>query len=136
MMAPCATAHELDTAADGVQTAPSTTTILIVDDSPLERRFVGNLVEQRLGLPVAYAANGFEALKMLKCGLPAAVLTDLQMPKMDGLELVDHIRVNYPLVPVVLMTAYGSEEIAIQALQAGAASYVPKRSLDRDLAET
>jgi CheY-like chemotaxis protein len=62
------------------------------------------------------------------------VLTDLLMPEMDGLQLVAAIRSKFPLVPVVLMTAYGNEEIAIRALQRGAASYVPKRILHRDLA--
>src|SRR5262249_33243015 len=54
----------------------------------------------------------------------------------DGLQLVQAIRGKYPLVPVILMTAHGSEDIAIQALQKGAASYVPKKCLARDLAET
>ena len=55
---------------------------------------------------------------------------------MDGLQLVQAIRSKYPGMPVILMTAHGSEDIAIQALQKGAASYVPKKSLARDLAET
>jgi anti-sigma regulatory factor (Ser/Thr protein kinase) len=55
---------------------------------------------------------------------------------MNGLELVEHIRSRHPLVPVILMTAHGSEEIAIKALKKGAASYVPKRTLVDDLAST
>ena len=73
---------------------------------------------------------------MLAGQLPDIVLTDMLMPEMDGLELVQTIRTRYPMLPVILMTAHGSEEIAIQALQAGAASYVPKKSLARDLADT
>ena len=68
--------------------------------------------------------------------VPAAVVTDLQMPGMNGLELVEEIRERYPGLPVVLMTAYGSEDIAIRALRAGAANYVPKKALARDLADT
>jgi CheY-like chemotaxis protein len=64
------------------------------------------------------------------------VLTDLQMPEMDGLELVAAVRSTHPLVPVVLMTACGSEELAIRALRAGAASFVPKQDLARDLSGT
>jgi CheY-like chemotaxis protein len=67
---------------------------------------------------------------------PALVLTDLQMPEMNGLELVEAIQRAYRHVPVILMTAHGSEEIAVAALQKGAASYVPKRNLARDLADT
>src|SRR5262249_34086164 len=58
------------------------------------------------------------------------------MPELDGLCLVEAVRDRFPLVPVVLMTAFGSEDTAVQALQRGAASYVPKKSLARDLADT
>src|SRR5262249_39124264 len=81
-------------------------------------------------------ADGIEALAILERQRLDVVLTDMLMPQMDGLQLVQAIRAKYPLVPVILMTAHGSEDIAIQALQKGAASYVPKKSLARDLAET
>jgi CheY-like chemotaxis protein len=58
------------------------------------------------------------------------------MPELDGLELVEAVRLRYPHIPVILMTAHGSEEIAVRALQKGAASYVPKRSLAQDLSPT
>ena len=67
---------------------------------------------------------------------PAVVLTDLQMPDCNGLELVDQIRANYPSVPVVLITTVGSEKIALKALQRGAASYVPKSELATELADS
>ena len=64
------------------------------------------------------------------------VLTDLVMPEMDGLQLVAAVRGSPAAVPVILMTSRGSEEIAVKALQEGAASYVPKRLLAQDLVET
>jgi len=64
------------------------------------------------------------------------VVTDLQMPDMDGLALLAALRRDRPDVPVILMTAAGSEELAIQALRQGAASYVPKRSLASELLPT
>src|SRR5207245_405670 len=85
---------------------------------------------------VRSAANGKEALAELARELPEIVITDMQMPEMDGLELVEEIRRKYPAIPVILMTAHGSEELVVQALQRGAASYVPKRNLARDLPET
>lgn len=117
------------------------TTILVVDDSPVDRRLAGRLLETRAGaeptgFAVAYAANGREALEAIAREAPAAVVTDLQMPELSGLDLVTLVRAEHPLVPVVLMTAHGSEEMAVQALQAGAASYVPKRALARDLLTT
>ncbi len=110
--------------------------VLVVDDSPMDRRLAGRIVENSAGLTVLYASDGREALGILEREAPAAVLTDLQMPEIDGLELVKAIRCRYPSIPVVLMTAHGSEEIAILALQAGAASYVPKRTLARDVVQT
>jgi CheY-like chemotaxis protein len=95
------------------------------------------MVEKCPGFRAAYASNGAEALALLRKGEPVGiVLTDLQMPEMNGLELVQAIREGHPLVPVILMTAHGSEAIAIQALQVGAASYVPKQTLAEDLGPT
>src|SRR5262245_61012327 len=107
----------------------ASTSILIVDDGVVDRRLASGLVQKRLGWKVQVAGNGAEALALLGRETPAVVLTDMQMPEMDGLELVEAIRSQYPLVPVVLMTAHGSEDLAIRALHAGAASYVPKKSL-------
>jgi len=110
-------------------------TILVVDDSAVDRVRVDKLLVKE-GHTVKSAAGGQEALEVLKRDPPDLVLTDMQMPEIDGLQLVEEIRGNYPSVPVILMTAHGSEEIAVEALQKGAASYVPKRNLARDLPET
>lgn len=104
-------------------------TILVVDDSAVDRLVARRLLEKHGGWAVAQAADGGEALAAMDASLPAVVLTDLQMPGVDGLALVERVRERYPRVPVVLMTGQGSEEIAIAALKAGAASYVPKRNL-------
>jgi CheY-like chemotaxis protein len=111
-------------------------TVLVVDDNPVDRHLAGSLLSKRENIQVSYAANGLEALRFLERQTPDLVLTDMLMPEMDGLELVKEIRDRHPLVPVILMTAYGSEEIAIQALQKGAASYVPKRNLAQSLMDT
>jgi CheY-like chemotaxis protein/anti-sigma regulatory factor (Ser/Thr protein kinase) len=110
--------------------------VLVVDDSAVDRRSAGGLVEHGLGWRTAYAEDGAAALAAIERAAPAVVLTDLLMPQMDGLELVEAVRGRYPFLPVVLMTAHGSEDVAIRALREGAASYVPKRTLARDLAET
>jgi CheY-like chemotaxis protein len=121
------------------------TKILIVDDSPVDRRLAEGLVSKTFAravlgevrkVAILSAGNGKEALHIIQTENPDLVLTDLQMPELDGLELVQAVKRQFPLVPVILMTAHGSEEIAIQALHAGASSYVPKRNLASDLAET
>jgi CheY-like chemotaxis protein len=111
-------------------------TVLIVDDSLVDQRLAGGLLERQLGCRVRYAGDGKEALEQMAAQLPDLVVTDLQMPHMNGLELVAAVRKTYPFVPVVLMTAVGSEEIAAQALREGAASYVPKHRRSMDLSTT
>ncbi|HEY4311214.1 MAG TPA: response regulator [Pirellulales bacterium] len=110
--------------------------VLVVDDSAVDRRLVGGLIEKDPELSVTFAANGTHALTMMRQNVPALVLTDLIMPEMNGLELVKAIREHHPFVPVILMTSKGNEEIAVQALQGGAASYVPKSQLAGTLLDT
>jgi CheY-like chemotaxis protein len=112
------------------------TKVLVVDDAPVDRRLAGGILEKQSELAVSYAANGREALSAIEADFPDAVVTDLQMPEMNGLELTETIRRRFPLLPVILMTAHGSEDIAVQALERGAASYVPKSNLARDLLDT
>jgi CheY-like chemotaxis protein/anti-sigma regulatory factor (Ser/Thr protein kinase) len=111
------------------------TTVLVVDDNAIDRRLAARLVE-KVGMTACFAENGQEALDVIERQRPGIVLTDMIMPIMDGLELVQRIKRDYPTLPVILMTAHGSEEIAVRALQIGAASYVPKQSLVRSLANT
>jgi CheY-like chemotaxis protein len=113
------------------------TTVLVVDDSPIDRRLAGGLLQREGGWQVLFAENGREALDLLAGDvLPELILTDLSMPEVNGLELVQKVHRQYPQLPVILMTARGSEELAVQALQEGAASYVPKRVLAKCLATT
>ena len=111
-------------------------TILVVDDLASDRRLAGALLETNSDWDIIYASDGKEALTQLELHIPDLVVTDLMMPEMDGLELVKHVKSEYPLIPVILMTAKGSEEIAVQALNLGAASYVTKRGLAQDLHDT
>jgi CheY-like chemotaxis protein len=109
--------------------------ILIVEDSRTQALQIQLLLEEA-GFEVQLASQGFEALDSLRRGTPDVVLTDLDMPEMNGLELVEAVRRDFAAVPVILMTALGSEEIAVEALQKGAACYVPKRNLEQDILDT
>ena len=108
--------------------------ILVVDDSAADREMAGHLLA-RQSWTVLYAENGRQALDRLQDHDVDLVLTDLVMPDLDGLGFVEQAKIDHPLVPVVLMTARGSEEIAVRALEAGASSYVPKKALVRDLVD-
>lgn len=111
-------------------------TVLVVDDSATDRRLIGELLKTDGDLEVRYAVDGVDALAKMEPAAPDLVVTDLIMPQMDGLELVAAVRSRHRFVPVILTTSKGSEEIAVEALQQGAASYVPKRALARELLET
>ncbi|MEQ8791150.1 MAG: response regulator [Pirellulaceae bacterium] len=108
-------------------------TVLVVDDSAVDRRLVQGLLEKQSGWEVDFAENGKQALSQLQAKKPDIVVTDLQMPEMDGLDLVRAVRIHFTDLPVILMTGKGSESLAIEALEQGAASYVPKSQLSEML---
>lgn len=107
--------------------------ILVVDDSAIERRVLGGLLGANPDWTVDFAGDGGEALERCRLREPDLVLTDFNMPNMDGLQLLMKLKQHYAHVPVIIATAEGSEELAVTALQQGAASYVPKTLMARDL---
>ena len=107
---------------------PDSSHILIVDDSPTQLRQM-QMVLEKDGFIVQTAVDGNDAMASIQANPPLLVVTDLQMPNMNGLELVAAVTGSMPSIPVILTTSEGSEEIAAQALRAGASSYVPKRDL-------
>ena len=99
--------------------------ILVVDDDPKSR----NILERLLTLTdyeVEIVKSGEEAVKRLKRSEFNLVLTDLDMPGMDGLELLSHVKSQYPDVPVIVVTGLVSEESRNEALEAGAVSLLSK----------
>ncbi|QDS90897.1 putative transcriptional regulatory protein TcrX [Rosistilla ulvae] len=109
--------------------------ILVVDDSATQLAQMRMLLE-KAGYRTLTADDGEQALSVAREHNPDLVVTDLEMPGMSGLDLVMMLNMESPQLPVVLTTSRGSEELAVEALQAGAASYVPKRNLAKDLADT
>ncbi len=106
--------------------------VLVVDDSSTQQLQIQMILEEH-GYRVLLAADGAEALQVMSQELPDLVITDLQMPNMDGLQLVTQIKMQHNSVPVILATAMGSESIAAAALHEGASSYVPKNNLTTSL---
>ncbi len=109
--------------------------VLVVEDSPTQATQIKLMLEDA-EFQVTTAGNGMEAVDAIEKELPDVVVTDLEMPRMNGLQLVEAIRQQHPALPVILMTAFGSEEIAALALRKGAASYVQKTYLEQDLVAT
>ena len=99
--------------------------ILVVDDKQMMRDSVGSTL-QRGGYQVVAAGSGDAALGLLARHRPAVVLTDLKMPEMDGLELLTRLRTADENVPVLIMTAYGTVDTAVEAMKEGAFDFLQK----------
>jgi two-component system, NtrC family, response regulator len=100
-------------------------TILIVDDEK-NYTLILSAVLQEEGYETLTANSGQEALKMLKESDVDLVLTDMKMPSMDGMELLEKIKELDSELPVIMMTAYGTVEKAVEAMQKGAYNYILK----------
>ena len=98
---------------------------MIVDDE-LNMRLVLAAMLKREGYDVASAADGKEALSILKAGPVAVIVTDLKMPNIDGMELLNIAGRDYPDIPVIMITAHGTVATAVEALKKGALDYITK----------
>lgn len=105
------------------------TVVLLVDDAVEDRRRARRILDCAT-FEVHEAEDGLAALELLETLRPDVVVSDLNMPRMDGLRLIRETRLRETLVPIVIITAHGSEQIAAQAMQQGASGYVPKSALE------
>lgn len=101
-------------------------TILIVDDGKDNRDFIIEYVLQPNSYKYLTAANGQDGLQMALEYRPDLILLDLQMPRMDGIEVLKRLQAYEVDIPVILMTFHGSEEIAIEVYRLGVKDYVKK----------
>ncbi len=109
--------------------------VLLVEDSPTQAVEMRMLLEEGKH-HVIHVANGRLAVDALGENVIDVVVTDLEMPEMNGLELVEMMRLDFEHIPSILVTAKGSEELATKALQKGAAGYVPKNHIQTLLNDT
>ncbi len=99
--------------------------ILVVEDDPnLREAIVDSLMLK--GHQVQDACNGSEAVKIIAQSSLDIILSDINMPEVDGLELLAHVKKNQPWLPIILMTAYGDVGQAVKAMQLGANDYLMK----------
>jgi two-component system response regulator AtoC len=105
-------------------TATDVKRVLVADDE-LNMRRVLEAMLRREGYEVVTAANGAEALNGMKADVHT-VITDLKMPVLDGMALLKKLSADYPDVPVVMITAHGSVENAVEAVKLGAFDYLEK----------
>jgi two-component system NtrC family response regulator len=100
-------------------------TILVVDDEKNYLLVLSAVLEEE-GYEVLTAQSGAEALEIQKSSDLDLILTDMKMPTMDGMELLDNIKALDPDLPVIMMTAHGTIDKAVEAMQKGAYSYILK----------
>jgi len=106
--------------------------ILVVDDSPDTLEVVQRNLKSK-GYRVFTASSAVEAIKILKSTSMDLVITDLKMPKVDGLSLVRHIQENFKDTEVMMITGYPSIEGAVEAVKSGAEEYLAKPFTDEEL---
>jgi len=99
--------------------------ILVVDDEPAQCEMVSDFLKKQ-GLDVSSAESGEKALQLFRQDSIDLILTDQKMPGMSGLELLQAVRAINPETPVILMTAFGSIQAAVSAIQGGATDYLTK----------
>ena len=99
--------------------------VLVVDDSPVDRRLAGRLIEKLGDMEVFYAEDGQAALEQVEAHLPDVVVTDMQMPRLDGFGTCQRLR-EFSNVPIVILTARGEEQDRVRGLDLGADDYLVK----------
>lgn len=100
--------------------------ILIVDDEPNMLRLLQAIITGKTDYQVVTTNNPLEVSKLLEGEPFDLVITDLKMPLLDGMDLIDLVKAKDPLIPVVMITAYGTIDTAEEAIRKGAYDYITK----------
>ena len=116
-----------DTSVDPSTSKPEATSVLVVDDSRVARLLVGGAL-LRAGLPVETADSAAAAFDMIERRQPAVVVCDIDMPEVDGFELLARLRRTHPDLPVVMLTANADAKYRERANQLGATGFFHKTS--------
>ena len=111
--------------------------ILMVDDHPVLREGIAAILGSEADMVlVAEAGNGQDAIEQFRTHRPDVTLMDLQMPLMSGTDAILTIRNQFPEARIIVLTTYAGDVQAARALKAGAAGYLLKSALRKDLVET
>jgi DNA-binding NarL/FixJ family response regulator len=112
----------------------NTIKVLLADDHALVRAGLRALLERLHGIEIVGEANdGREAIRMVKEKNPHVVLMDISMPGLNGLEAIERIRIDYPEVNIIILSASANEEFVTQALRSGASGYMLKGASPSEL---
>ena len=100
--------------------------ILIVDDEPDMLKLLSMILREKTPYEITTTNNPIEALELAKKGTFDLVISDLKMPGLDGLELIDAIKRVDADIPIIIITAYGTVESAAEAMQKGGFDFITK----------
>ena len=113
---------------------PSRIRVLVADDHPVVRQgIIANVSPERDMTVVAEAADGIEAVELIKEHLPDVVMLDLRMPRMDGLEVISQLNASKLPSKVIIMTTFESEEDVHRSMKEGARGYLLKDSTQEEI---
>lgn len=117
--------------------AERTYKVLVVEDSPAMRALVGSTVESVVGVQVVETDSGFEALKVLPRETFDLIITDINMPDINGLELINFVKKNpnYREVPLIIISTEGTDRDREKGMRLGAVAYLTKPFEPQDLLE-
>ncbi|MCP3964623.1 MAG: diguanylate cyclase [bacterium] len=100
--------------------------LLVVDDDPTVCQIMSMMLTEQLGYDVVTETDARKVLALLREGDFDIVLLDIVMPDLDGLEVIDQIRQHFNVLPILVVTAYGSAEITVDAMRRGATDFITK----------
>ncbi len=111
--------------------------VLVVDDHPVLREGIAAIFEAESDIElVGEASNGKEAIESFRRLKPDVALMDLQMPDMSGVEAINAIRHEFPTCRLIVLTSFGGDRLALEAIKAGAVGFLLKGALRRELLDT
>jgi NarL family two-component system response regulator YdfI len=111
--------------------------VLITDDHLIVREGLRLILETADGIEiVGEASDGAECLRLVPKLKPEVILMDLQMPRMDGVTTIGHLRAEHPEIAIVILTTFNEDELMIRGLQAGARGYLLKDTSRETLLDT
>src|SRR5690606_10830466 len=109
--------------------------VLIIDDSPDDQELYSRALKKvgTVDYQVEIADNGEAGLAAIGSFRPDCLLLDYSLPGRDGLEILKTLRVSNPYLPVVFLTGYGNDRIAVEAMRCGAQDYISKSNISKEL---
>ena len=108
--------------------------VLLADDHSIVRAGLRRIVEESEDMTVVgEAADGREAIRMVRAEPPDVAVVDISMPQMDGLEVISRLTSEFPDLPIIILTMHDEEQYVVRAIEAGAMGYLTKQSAPEQL---